>query len=72
MKNLNISMAIIMFMINNTTLAMEHYDFISTQTFNQCLAPKNDHAEYITEQPGWPSNTSPFNAKLDGKNFKKT
>jgi beta-glucosidase len=39
---------------------------------NQCLMPTNDHAEYIIQQPGWPTLQSSFKPFTDGNRFKQT
>ncbi len=39
---------------------------------NRCLMPTGDHAEYMTQQPGWPTLQSQFAPFMDGNRFKQT
>jgi len=43
---------------------------MDTPDLNQCIMPTGDHAEYITQQPGWPTLFSTFNPVSEGEQFK--
>lgn len=59
--------------ICQTILPMDTWEhWISAQNPNQCLLPTGDHAEYITQQLGWPKLISPFEPFTEGNAFKQT
>jgi len=71
-KYTRISLFMMMLLKHTIITPMEQMsELLSIKNPNVCLIPTNDHAEYITQLPGWPHTSSILTAKSDGKEFKK-
>lgn len=60
-----VSYITIILLMHNISISMDTLDL------NRCMIPTGDHAEYITQQPDWPTLFSPFSPVTEGEQFKQ-